>query len=349
MARAGFVPAALALVLSAACSGSRQQSAVETPSPRSAPSPAAPLGGSAPSPPASAPAPLADPVSSVGPAPAPPVETSRPPASAGEPCGPLDCRRFDDAADAFAYVLETDPLVLGLGEAHVLAAAGTVRSSARRFSEDLLPLLQNRASHLLVEILKPNPSCEAVTRQVEKSHEPVTRAQAPANQNDYVELGHQARRLGIEPFLLSPTCDEYAAIAAAGPDAVSRTLTTIADVTTRMALGALKKNRELERTSGGPERLVLAYGGALHNDLAPESSRASFSYGPRLAAATGGRYTELDLFVRELIRDTDAWRSLPWFEHFDPERHPHSTIVMQTAPRSFVLFFPKSHATVAAP
>ena len=58
-----------------------------------------------------------------------------------------------------------------------------------------------------------------------------------------------------------------------------------------------------------PDRLVVAYGGAMHNDLLPREGRADFSFGPSLAEATGGQYVELDLVIPEQIKDTDAWRA----------------------------------------
>jgi hypothetical protein len=238
-------------------------------------------------------------------------------------------------------VLESNPLVLGVGEAHLLAGFEHLPSSARRFSEELLPVLYGRASHLLVELLNPNPKCQVATREVRKAHEPVTRAQSGENQNDYVELGRNARAHGIEPFVLSPTCEEYQAIVDAGDAAISQTLSSIASITRRMARAALLKNRAL-----GRERIVVAYGGALHNDLAPARARADWSYGPGLLADTQGRYVELDLIVRELIKDNDAWRNLPWYSQFDPALLADSSIVLRTAPNSYVLFFAKTKAEV---
>ena len=259
--------------------------------------------------------------------------------TSGEPCGALECRRFASEAAAFEYVLESAPLVLGIGEAHALAGTDAIRSTARRFGEELLPVLERRASHLIVELLQPNARCQTTTREVEQRQLPVTREQSDSNQNDYVELGHRARSRGIEPFVLSPTCDELAAISNAGEDAIEQSLITIADITLRMALGALTQNAKLGRPG-----MVVAYGGALHNDEAPDVARAQWSYGPRLVARLGGRYTSLDLIVREFIKDTDVWRSLAWYQHFDPERDPESTIVMRTGPHGFVLFFPSSKA-----
>lgn len=274
-------------------------------------------------------------VTSPGPPPTPAPAASA--AANGEPCGPLECRRFASAAAAFRYLLRFEPLVLGLGEAHALSASAHIPSTARRFTEELLPALDGRASHLVVELLSPNPRCQGTTQSVREAHEPVTREQSSTNQNDYVTLGLRARALGIEPFVLSPTCEEYQAIESAGEDAISQTLTTIASVTSRMLRAALVKNR-----SAGQQRLVLAYGGALHNDLAPEPSRASWSYGPELSAFTGGRYLELDLIVREFIKSSDAWRRLPWYEHFEPELYPQSSVLMRSGPQSYVLFFPQS-------
>jgi hypothetical protein len=105
----------------------------------------------------------------------------------------------------------------------------------------------------------------------------------------------------------------------------------------------LLKNRAL-----GRERIVIAYGGALHNDLTPAPARADWSYGPGLLADTQGRYVELDLIVRELIKDNDAWRSLPWYSQFDPELLAERSIVLRPAPNSYVLFFAKAKAEVTS-
>lgn len=232
--------------------------------------------------------------------------------------------------------------MLGLGEAHTPAGNEPLITTAARFSEQLLPVLAENASHLIVELLAPNPACREAARPLERAQKPVTEPQAPSNQNDYVALGVRARALGIEPFLLTPSCQEFQAIAAAGEDAVPQTLATIADITTRMAKGALVRNHK-----AGSSRVVLAYGGALHNDLSPSPTRASFRYGDALQAFTGGRYVALDLIVRELIKDNEAWRALPWYTELDRQLHPESFLLLQPAPHSYVLFFPSARASDA--
>jgi hypothetical protein len=280
---------------------------------------------------------------------------STPPATGhGAECGALDCRRFSDVASALSYVLRDPPLALGIGEAHAPAGSESVQTTAARFSEQLLPLLAGRASHIIVELLRPNPACAAAARPLEQAQKPVIEGQSKHNQNDYVQIGVRAKALGIEPFLLTPSCEEFRAIGAAGDDAIPVTLATIARITARMVKGALRKNLE-----AGRERIVLAYGGALHNDLQPSDlatrdlgragqlPEASFHYGDELNQFTGGRYIALDLVVRELIKDNAAWRALPWYASFDPHLHPDSYIVLRTSPQSYVLFFPGSAANSA--
>jgi hypothetical protein len=256
-------------------------------------------------------------------------------------------------------VLSARPLVLGIGEAHAQAGSERVQSTAARFSEQLLPLLAERASHIIVELLRANPACSAAARPLEQAQKPVIEPQSKNNQNDYVQIGVRAKALGVEPFLLTPSCAEFQAIGDAGEDAIAVTLATIARITTRMVKGALLQNQK-----AGRERIVLAYGGALHNDLRPSElaardhsaaapanggpdleggaplSEDSFRYGDELNQFTGGRYIALDLVVRELIKDNAAWRALPWYAAFDPHLHPDSYIVLRTSPQSYVLFFP---------
>ncbi len=272
------------------------------------------------------------------------MSAGEPPAGAGAECGALECRRFGDAASALEHVLAAGPLALGIGEAHAQAGSGGIQTTAARFSEQLLPLLAGRASHIIVELLRPNPACTAAARPLEQAQKPVIQGQSKNNQNEYVQIGVRARALGVEPFLLTPSCEEFQAIGAAGEDAIPVTLATIAQITTRMVKGALLQNRK-----AGRERIVLAYGGALHNDLGgtAELPEASFRYGDELNRFTGGRYIALDLIVRELIKDNAAWRALPWYAAFDPHLHPDSYIVLRTSPQSYVLFFPGAAPSTA--
>jgi hypothetical protein len=273
---------------------------------------------------------------------APTSQTPAAAASAGptrdpDACGALDCRLFQVPQAAFARVLEAKPLVLAVGEAHARRGTEGIDSSTKRFTEDCLPLLQGKASDLVVEAWAPDPKCRKEVEQVAEQQKPVTQGQAKTTKSEFVTLAEAARKLGIVPWPLRPTCEEYDRIARAGEDAVEAMLALTADVTLRTIQARLDANRVQ-----GDKRMVVAYVGAMHNDLSPRPGRERYSYGPELARATEGRYVELDVFVPEFIQDTDTWRAMPWFSHFDRTRRREKTTLFRTGPQSFVLIFPNS-------
>jgi hypothetical protein len=94
--------------------------------------------------------------------------------------------------------------------------------------------------------------------------------------------------------------------------------------------------------------MVVLYGGALHNDLHPEPGREQWSFGPELSKESGGRYVAVDLIVPEFMRDTEAWRKLPWYASFDPSAHPGKVTLYEIDPQSFVIVFARSAAPVPA-
>ena len=136
---------------------------------------------------------------------------------------------------------------------------------------------------------------------------------------------------------MRPTCEEYERIAKAGPNDVPEMLMMIARHTEADLRRLLAQG-----TQPATDRLIVAYGGAMHNDLYPSEERKAWSFGPELSAATGGRYVELDLVVPELVRDTDAWKSLAWYSAFDKKAHPKQTTLYRPRPSSYVLIFPSS-------
>ncbi|WP_437542759.1 hypothetical protein WME97_31330 [Sorangium sp. So ce367] len=303
----------------------------------------APAGGapSASAPSASAPSASAAASGSSSPpaAPPPPPQAAAPAAAASPapaPCGALGCLAFDTPAQAFAHVLESGPRVLAVGEAHAQQGSEGVPSTTRRFTELFLPALAGRASDLIIELWAVDPRCkkEQVAR-VETEQRTVTQGQAAQNQDEFLALGHAAKRLGIRPRQLTPSCQDYDAIVRAGPDAVTTMLEMIARLTAAEAKALLGR----EDAAG---KMVIAYGGALHNDVAPRPGRERWSFGPELSAITAGKYVELDLIVREFIKESESWRALPWYPHFDREEHPDKAVLFNPAPGSYTLIFPRS-------
>ncbi len=251
---------------------------------------------------------------------------------------------FASAPAAFQRVLLEQPRVLGLGEAHAPKGLPDVRSSTRRFAEELMPVLKGRATDIVIELLLGGGRCGKERESaVAARQEPVTQHQADNNQNEFVTLGHVARALGIQPHALLPTCREFQAVLDAGETDIARLLELIADTTARTV------DKLLSAPNADTSKLILAYGGALHNDLSPSEASLAWSYGPRLMERTEGRYVALDVIVPEFIKDTPAWRALPWYAHYNADRLGHNAILFNPEPHSYVLVLPLSAIKTPAP
>jgi hypothetical protein len=250
-------------------------------------------------------------------------------------CGALGCRLFDTPEAAFAAVLETRPVVLAVGEAHAQKGTEALKSTTARFTDTLLPMLKDRASDLVLELWVADGKCKKQQKQVAQAQKPVTEQQAATNQNEFVTLGDRSKALGIQPHVLVPSCEEYDRILAAKEDAVLEMLSMIARLSDKKARDLVERNR-----SAKADRMVVAYGGAMHNDLEPQKGREAFSFGPALETFTEKRYVELDLIVPEFVKDTPAWQSLPWYPHFDRNAHADKVRLYNPRPGSYVLIFP---------
>ena len=256
-------------------------------------------------------------------------------AAAGPPC-----IRFASNEDAFRWVLAHEPAILAIGEAHAQKGSEGVTSATKRFTDSMVSLLENRASDLLVEAWAGDPRCQKEVKQVASAQKPVQQAQAQSNPNEYVALGTRAKALGVQPHLLRPSCDDYASLADAGADVVTASLSLIKRLTQADATKLFQRNEDAKNG-----KVVVTYGGAMHNDLNPSESLKQFSFGPELSATTAGRYVELDLIVPEYVKKTEVWEKLPWFAAFQADTGPRDKPTLyRLADRSFVLVFAASPA-----
>jgi hypothetical protein len=256
-------------------------------------------------------------------------------ASRGVPCGELDCRQYESARDAFLDALSSDPLVLGLGEAHAPKGASAA-SAAARFTSDLLPALAGRASDLLVELMMSPHGCTDAAAEVRAKQLPVTSLQAEHNQNEYVLMGEKARSLGIVPDMLRPSCADIDAVSRTGDGAIGASLELIAELACKQAVRLVDRDAA---SVGDRGKMVVLYGGLLHNDLAPPPDMAAWSYAPALDAHVHGQFVAIDLVVPEFIGDDESWRSLAWWSHYDHARLGTKVTLFRTGERSFVLVF----------
>lgn len=272
----------------------------------------------------------------------------------GERCGDLGCRRYATAASAIQDLMRLQPQMLAFGEAHALKGTEQVPTATERFGRDLLPELASAGAHsLVVELLKPASGCAQSVEQTRKTERQVTAPQDDKNKDRFVELGVRSRALGVVPFLLEPDCAEFESIAAAKENGVLRMLELIA-LKTEQKMYSLWQRRPPK----GKSQLVLAYGGAMHNDilpplkepgavdtddssqLTPAEVKAAFTFGRQLVEATNDRYLAVDLIVPEYIKDTETWKALRWYAHFDRHQPRRDATLFQTGLRSYVLIFP---------
>jgi len=160
---------------------------------------------------------------------------------------------------------------------------------------------------------------------------------AEADADEYVVLGEHARALGIVPDMLRPTCADMDAIEHAGADVIDLSLTTIARLSGAQAARLADRDALSDADRG---KIVLLYGGALHNDLSPLPESARWSYAPALDAHVGGRFAAIDLVVPEFIGLDATWARLPWWPYYDKGRLGRKATLFRTGPQSFVLVFP---------
>lgn len=267
----------------------------------------------------------------------PPAPENPPQLPPPEPCGPFTCYRLTDPGRAVAaVVLHEKAQLIGFGEAHA-PAHFSGRTTVARFTEEVLPALSTGSSHLMVELLAPPAAgCDAEKEAARKESDAVTQGQSQANQNQYLGLGNRARELGVVPDILRASCADMEQIAA--PDGG-----VLAYMETIARLFAVNLNERLKKTKPG-RPLVLAYGGALHNDAQPRPGRESWSYVASVQRQTDARYLELDLLIPELIGDTESWKSFAWYSTYAKLQKaglhpPGQTLLMKWGQSSYALFF----------
>lgn len=231
--------------------------------------------------------------------------------------------------DAVTFVLASKPRVVAFGESHALHGAEDVLTATERFGDTVLPLLRNHgASTLIVELIDPPRSCPEEKAAVAAVQEPVVKSQDSGNQARFVQLGHRARELSMVPLLLEPSCDDFGTVRQAGADGVAALLDLIT-VQTRQ-----KVERILPRLP--EDEVIVAYGGALHNDIAAPNETKPFSFGADLSRLTGQRYVAIDLIVPEFVGTNEAWRSLPW-HHYFPNLAQTGVTLIETKPGDYTL------------
>ena len=88
-------------------------------------------------------------------------------------------------------------------------------------------------------------------------------------------------------------------------------------------------------------RLILVYGGGLHNDLQPRAELAAFTFGPKVLDEFQGRYLEVDLYVPEYVERDPSMVKEPWFTLYKKRFRPGQTTVIRRQQGSYIIVFPR--------
>jgi hypothetical protein len=234
-----------------------------------------------------------------------------------------------------------DAIAIGFGELHQVVETAGIPSSLRRFTADVLPALAPRASDLIVETWVADGRCgereASVVADVER-----TTQRPETTESEIVALLRRAKESGVRPHILRVSCVDYERLAAGAAGRAAGV-----DYQRMLALTEAKLEQEIRavlaaRAGADAAKLVLVYGGALHNDLHPDRLLAPFSYGPAIFRATAGRYVEVDLYVPEYLERNAAMHAEPWYPVWQASLREAPTAVhlIRRSPASAIIILP---------
>jgi hypothetical protein len=259
------------------------------------------------------------------------AEDSSPPAMAVPPAPTATL--YPTAAAALRAVLKSEPRVVAVGELHQTKATSRIPSALKRFTRQMLaPLRAAGATDLVVETWITTGSCGEVEKKAVAQVEKTTRRPA-STEGEVVRLLRQAKEAGMEPRILQVACKDYQAMVGGAEVDFDRLLRFTRDQLELQIRAALARPGS---------RLVVSYGGALHNDLEPSPELAPYAFGPAVSSAVGGRYLELDLYVPELVEKNPSVRAQPWFDVYRRVYRRGQVTLVRRSASSFALVFPRS-------
>ncbi len=259
-------------------------------------------------------------------------------------CGDMTCDLFATPREAFLRVLESKPAILAIGEVHQTESTRLIASAISRFTASMLPSLEHRASDLIVETWITRGTCGAEETQAVQQIEETTERPAET-EDEVVTLIKRANSRHITPHILELNCDQYRSLLDGEGELDSeKTLQLVTDLISEKAKGLTEKNQ-----TRGIKRMVVIYGGAIHNDVTPSPEFASFSFAKALDLAADGHYVELDLYVPELIAGDESYADAPWYRYFERFRSPRRTLLIRTSSVSYSLIFPDKVGVRTAP
>ncbi|MEW5740035.1 MAG: hypothetical protein AB1938_13970 [Myxococcota bacterium] len=255
----------------------------------------------------------------------------------GVDCGGTPCATYRTAKEALAVVLAEQPSVLAVGEYHQLEGQPKVMSGVKRFTRELLPSLEGRAGSLVVETWMVNGRCGEVEKKSVEAVKKTTK-RPDETEDEVTALLDASYKLGLANHILLLDCDDYRRILdeKGGLDA-EKTLVMVREKVEETALRVREKGE-----AGTPDKVLVLFGGALHNDLVPGKDDEAYVFGPALSKATDGGYVELDLLVPEFVSDDPQLVSQAWFQPALALSARGKVVLLSPSKGTWLLFFPKT-------
>jgi hypothetical protein len=245
-----------------------------------------------------------------------------------------------DARAAFARVLDRKPAVLAVGEYHQVQGGPKVKSAVKRFTAELLPALKGRAGAFILETWITTGSCGEIEKQAVAQVAKTTQ-RPETTEDELTVLLDRSFKLGLLNHILTLSCDEYRSML--GDDGQldgEKSLTLVRRKIEDKALEVREKGE-----AGTPDKALVLYGGALHNDLHPAPGFEGVTFGPALKAATDGGYVELDLLVPEYVESDEDLMKQPWFDAAMKLAASGKAVLVSIDGDSNVIVFPRTRAT----
>lgn len=271
------------------------------------------------------------PTQDAGPAPRP-IDAGASPPTAAAP-EPARATLYPTAAAALRDLLRSQPTVVAFGEFHQTKATARIPSAIKRFTREMLrPLAEAGATDLVVETSITTGSCGEAEKnavaQVGKATERPARTE-----NEVLTLLTAAKRAGLQPRILQISCKDYQAMMGGTEIDFDKLL--------RLTRDQLKTQIRAALARPG-RRMVVSYGGALHNDAHPSADVAPYAFGPAVSRAVDGRYLEINLYVPEFIEKNTEMRAQPWYAAYRRSSRPGRVTLVRRSESSFALVFARS-------
>jgi hypothetical protein len=245
--------------------------------------------------------------------------------------------RFPTGAQALKAILDrTKPRAVGFGEFHQQHGTFKILSALERFSKDMLPLFAGKTSDIVVETWVASGSCGEVEKEVVTQVEKITE-RPKTTENETIRLLKRAKGLGIQPHILDVECEDYEKVK--DKDGGLDYLELLELVGARLKEKGLKVIAN--PAPGDSNRMVVIYGGAIHNDAEPDEMWESVSFAKPIRKAALNRYLEVDLYVPEFIQTSNLVRDEPWYPLASRLASKSKALLIKLRKDSYIIVFRK--------